>query len=83
MWKEVPGQKFTKNFFWNILSTVTTEMDSSKDAPSINCDDSSNVLASIAESAVSHGDGDKEVNDIDLRDLDDDGYISLLGITDA
>ena len=83
VWKEVPGRNFTNNFFWNILSTVTTEMDSSEDAPSINCDDSSNLLASIAESAVSHGDGDKEVNDTDLGDLDDDVYRSLLGITET
>ena len=58
-------------------------MDNSEDVPSINCDDSSSLLTSIAESAVSHGDGDKEVNDIDLRDLDNDVYRSLLGITET
>ena len=56
-------------------------MDISEDSPSINYDDSSSLLTSIAESVVSHGYEDKEVNDIDLRDLDDDIYRSLLRIT--
>ena len=58
-------------------------MYSSVDTPSTNCDDNINVLASIAESAVSHGEVNKEVNDINLRDLDDGVYISLLGITET
>ena len=58
-------------------------MDSSKDSMSINCDVSSNLLACITKSAVNHGDGDKEMNDIDLRDLDDNIYRSLLYITET